>query len=232
VQTKDFISSADLGHALQMGSRPHFYRDMFMRKEIESLVELHCLGDQCSNVLKGFENVNHDLLDILYDITSVSKILEARLTKFEPYDFQEIIISILYRLLHLYPLADCVPTTQVDRLCFLVLLSFMSTMVFQPSLHEKLQYKLLTEKLHLSLMETSTFPLVDETVMFWILYIGAMSGLRYNNMTWLKPRIKTISSSLGIHDWFGARETLCSYPWIAVFHDPPAQELWSQINGT
>jgi hypothetical protein len=215
-----------------MGSRPHFYRDMFMRKEIELLVERHDLGDKCSNVLKEFENVNHDLRDILYDITSISQILEARLTKFDPFDFQEIIISVLYRLLHLFPLAESVPRTQVDRLCFLALLSFMSTMVFQPSLHEKLRYKLLTEKLYFSLIEASTFAVVDETVLFWILYIGGISGLRYTDMTWLKPRIKAITSSLGIYDWSGAREKLCRYPWISVFHDQPAQQLWNQIDGT
>jgi hypothetical protein len=215
-----------------MGSRPRFYRDKFIRNEIQSLVEHHGLGDKCSNVLKGFENTNQDLRDILHDITSVSHILEARLTKFDPFDFQEIIISILYRLLHLYPLADSVPRTQVDRLCFFALLSFMSTMVFQPSLHEKLRYKLLTEKLRLSLMEASTFTFIDDTALFWILYIGGISGLRYNDMAWLKPRIKTMASSLGICEWSGAREKLCKYPWISVFHDSPAQELWNQINRT
>jgi hypothetical protein len=202
---------------------------MFPREVVQSLVDHHGLGESIANVLKGVGNINYDLRSVFCDMTSVSHILERRLVKFDPFAFQDILISVLYRLLHLHPLSDPIPETPVDKLCCLGLLAFMSTTIFQPGRQELLPYELLAEKLRQALMESSASALVHKTMLFWILYVGGISVFRDSNMTWLIPRIKATSSSLGIRDWPGAREKLCTYPWISVFHDGPAQELWNRM---
>ena len=205
---------------------------MFPRDVVQSSVMHHGLGEKISNVTKGAGSINKDLRSVFNDMASVSHILEGRLVIFEPFAFQEILISVLYRLLHLRPLSNLAMETQVDDLCCLGLLAFMSTTIFQPGRYKLLSYELLRERLSQALMETSACASIDETMLFWILYVGAISVLKDDNMTWLKSRIKATASSLDIQDWSGARKQLCRYPWISVFHDVTAQELWNQMNET
>jgi hypothetical protein len=164
-------------------------------------------------------------------MSSVSQILARGLVKFDPFAFQDILISVLYRLLHRFPPSDPGPeASELDRLSSLGLLAFMSTMLFQPGRKLRLPYELLATKLrHELLAETISSASLDESFLFWILYVGAISVFRDDDMDWLTPRVKSTASSLGIKDWASAREQLCRYPWIHVFHDGPARELWNHI---
>jgi hypothetical protein len=229
-ESNDIILSADIGHSLRLGSKPYFHHDMFPREVVESLIEQHGLGDGVLKVVKDAGNLTDGLRKIFCDLVNVSSILERRLVKFDPFAFQQILISVLYRLLHLYTMNESVPGSQNERLCYFGLLVLMSTTIFQPGRKEPLQYELLAEKLSHALMEPSSTDTIDETMIFWILYIGGISVLRNDNLTWLMPWMKTTASSLGIKDWSEAREVLCRYPWIDVFHDAPAQKLWNQIH--
>jgi hypothetical protein len=161
------ISRADLGHALQLGSRPLFYRDEFPRKLGESLVQVYNLSDGISHAMKCIKTTNTELQSVLWDMTSMSHILQRRVLKFDPLHFQDMLISILYRLLKLNPLSRSIEETEIDgvHVYCLGLLSFLSTILFNLGQRKKLPYDLLVGKLRHALMHMSGAASLDSSAL-------------------------------------------------------------------
>jgi hypothetical protein len=192
-------------------------------------VDCHSLEPAISDLVDETQ-INHDgLQEIFRDISSVSHILAHNVIKLEPFAFQEIVISVLNRLLHLYPLYKSGLENEIDRLFYLTLLAFMSTMLFQPGRRKRLPYELLAKRFRTVVIGMSRSDLVSEPMLLWILHVGVISVLQENDLVWVVPWIKSIASSLDIRDWQSAQEQLYKYPWIRVFHDGPGQKLWDTI---
>jgi hypothetical protein len=106
----------------------------------------------------------------------------------------------------------------------------MSTMLFSPGRQDALPYERLAEEFRDALAGVSILAHTNEPMLFWILITGGLSVFREDEMLWLLPWMKTIAVSLGLNNWSNAREQLCKYPWVPVFHDGPGQELWERID--
>jgi hypothetical protein len=177
------------------------------------------------------ETINPELQSIMWDMISVSYILQRRLAKFDPLDFQEMLISILYRLLNLNPpwnsSMDTVPDT-VQVYC-LSLLAFASTILFNIRRRKKLPYELLAAKLRHALLNMSGRASLERTALLWTLFVSGISVLQSDDLVVVMPWMRTIASTLGITDWEGAKAHLGQYPWLDAFHDEPGQRLWIQV---
>jgi Fungal specific transcription factor domain len=225
------MERADLCHALQLGSRPHFYLDEFPREMVESLVQHNDLRDVISLAVNRINPISADQQSIMWDITSVSYILQRRLAKFDPLDFQEMHLPILYRLLNLNPPWNSSLETIPDasQVYCLSLLAFASTMLFNIRRHKKLPYELIASKLRHALLYMSETASLETTALLWALFIGGISVFQDDDLMVLMPCIRMTASSLGITDWEGAKAHLGQYPWIGAFHDEPGQRLWIQM---
>jgi hypothetical protein len=175
--------------------------------------------------------IHPELQSIMWDMTSVSYILQRRLAKFDPLDFQEMLISILYRLLNLNPpwnsSMDAISYT--EQVYYLGLLAFASTILFNIRRWKKLPYELLAAKLRHALLNMSEAASLERTALLWTLFVGGISVLRGDDLVVVMPWIRTIASSLGITHWEGAKAHLAQHPWLDAFHDEPGQRLWIQV---
>jgi hypothetical protein len=196
---------------------------------VESLTQLHGLWDNIPLAIKQIGTISPGLQSVMWDVTSVSYILQRHLARFDPLDFQEMLISVLYRLINLSPLSNSGLESETEDLYCLALLAFSSTILFNLGRRKKLPYGLLAGKLRVALMRTSGMASLDNGALLWTLFIGGISVFRGDEETWLMPWIRTTACLLGITDWQGAKQHLCQYPWIDAFHDEPARRLWVEI---
>jgi hypothetical protein len=222
---------ADIAHAFHLDSRPLFYRDEFPREMVESILDLHNLKGDVAKAAKQIKTMEQSLQIITQDISSMFLILQRRLTKFDPFDFQEMLISVLYRLLNLPTLSKLALETEVNQqyIHSLGSLAFTSTLLFTYLPAKKMAFRLLTRRLRSALVHMSPAS-VRIPALLWALFMVGISTLHDTHVTWLLPWIKLTTSSLGIENWPDAEAHLRQYPWIDSFHAEPGQKLWIMMS--
>jgi hypothetical protein len=171
---------------------------------------------------------DHELRGVLVDLLSVTRLFNDSRTfvRLDPYSYQDILISVCYRLLHRYQLAGDGPENDNENACYLGLLALATTLLFQYGRSRRLQYDLLAGKLRIIIGRVLSNRSVEETTLLWLLFTGGISVFNTTDLEWLVPQIKAILSSLHIHDWLAARDKIKTLPWIDVCHDKPGKELW------
>ena len=169
-----------------------------------------------------------ELRDVLVDLMSVTRLFNDSRTfvRLDPYNYQDILISVCYRLLHRYQLGGDGPESDNENACYLGLLSLATTLLFQYGLARRLQYSLLAEKLRIIIGRVSSNKSVEETTLLWLLFTGGISVFDVTDREWLVPQIKALLSSLNIHDWLATRDKIKTLPWIDAAHDKLGKELW------
>ena len=172
-----------------------------------------------------------ELRCVVEDLMSVSHVLNGDRTcfKLEPYAFQEIWISVSYRLLHRYPLAGSRPEKGSENAWHLGLLALITTYLFRNGHFQRLSYDLLAGTLRDAIQGKSSNHLMEETAFLWLLFIGGISVFGSIDRTWLLPQIKTCLINLNINNWRTARDKIRKFPWIDEAHDKPGHELWKAV---
>lgn len=165
------------------------------------------------------------------DLISVSRFFndDRAFVRLDPYAYQEILISVYYRLLHRHPLASNGSENSNENACYLGLLALMTTLLFQHGRSRRLPYDLLAEKLHNAIESALNNKLVEETTFLWLLFAGGISIFGATDWVWLIPQIKTILFTLNIDSWQTARDKIKTLPWIDEAHDKPGKELWQAV---
>jgi hypothetical protein len=183
--------------------------------------------------IPGDGTKSHDtaLYRVVQDMMNFSALLNSDHTcfKFEPFAYQDILISGCYRLLNRYPLAGDRPETSNDNALYLGLLALVTTMLFQHGRALRLTYDLLAEKLRGAIRDTSTNGPMEETTLLWLLFIGGISVFGPNDRSWLLLQIKKCLFALKISSWEAALDTIKSLPWIDAIHENRGQELWQSV---
>lgn len=220
--------SADIEFALHSGSRPYFFRDQFPYEEFGSISsepigidkavsEALDLGD------KSLRSVHMDLM-LLSTLLNINP--EARL---DPHAFQELVISICYRLLHRSPLAAAETLNGYDSAVQMGLLALMTTVLFQYGHPKRLSYDLLAAKLRAAIKSAADCKTTDSVWLLWLLFVSGTTVLRTTDDHWLFPLIKQSLCSLQLDRWQDVRAELQKFPWISSLHDRAAKHLWQDI---
>jgi hypothetical protein len=165
---------------------------------------------------------------IFVDFMSLSRLLNCSRTPFrmDPYAYQEVLISLLYRLLHHSSLNRGEFEINNEYACHLGLLATISTLFFQYGRFERIPYDLLGVRLQKAIDATSRNDQKRESFLLWLLFIGGISVLGNKDRTLLYYQIKTCTSVLNVDNWLAARDEIKKYPWIDKAHDKAGQELW------
>lgn len=171
-----------------------------------------------------------ELRCVIADLITVSHLLnrDRMCFKSEPYTFQEIWISVSYRLLHRYPLTGSRPEKDSDNAWYLGVLALITTFLFRNSRSQPVSYDLLAESLRDVLKGTSSNDL-EGTTFLWLLFIGGVSIFGATDRIWLLPRIQACLLNLNIDNWQTARNKIRKFPWIDAAHDKPGHELWQAV---
>jgi hypothetical protein len=172
-----------------------------------------------------------ELRGVLVDLLSSSGLFndDRRFVKLDPFAYQEILISICYRLLHHHPLGGDGYENDNENACYLGLLALISTIFFYYRQPQQQPYDLLAERFRHGIERALGNKLVEETTLLWLLFTGGISVFDDSDHAWLIPQIKTLLSTLNINNWRTARSKIKTLPWIDVAHDKLGEELWQAV---
>jgi hypothetical protein len=171
-----------------------------------------------------------ELRGVFADLMSVCDLLNSShgSYKLEPFAFQEILISVCYRLLHRYPLTGNRPDNADEGACQLGILALMTTMIFQDGRSPRISYDLLAERLRSTIKSFSSNCVMEEVNFLWLLFVSGISVFKVTGRAWLLPCITKCVSTLNLGSWKAARDKFKKYPWIDAIHDELGQELWQE----
>ena len=150
--------------------------------------------------------------------------------RLDPADFEDALISLAYRLLHLHPLNSEVMENIVENAYHLGAVALLWTIMFESGRLHRAPYNLLAERIREAVDALVVVGIAVTPPRFWLLFVGGISVLRSeDDKKWLYCRIKCCLAVLDLGDWQGTRELLEQFPWINIIHDKPAQRLWHAV---
>lgn len=186
------------------------------------------------------ELVQHQVLDpslrqILLDALTASSIFNNVLPDraFDLITFQEMQVSICYRLFRLNSLQSPRPECDVQAVYHMGLTIFMITLFFQFDCRRMLGYELISLRFKEAL--SNEFDGGDQSgLALWLALIGGiwLSGDvdpdSYRD--WLGLRLRREAQQLGVHNWDEALDAVKRFPWIHTLHDEPGRIAWNQAH--
>lgn len=134
--------------------------------------------------------------------------------------FQEILISIQYRLL----LLDV--NTALHKAIHIGMLAF-STNVFLQMKGLSMRFEALSDRLRDSILELRDLKhdsLIE--LEMWLLFVERIFIVAGNNDVWPQPEIKKTLVALDLKSWTTVRDRLKDYLWIGVLHDDGGREAF------
>jgi hypothetical protein len=211
------ICRTDIDSALRAGEKPKFWRHRLPTPLHEHTEEID---------LKRISLLsNNELRQIVVDLLQTTDLLRNDPARFKlhPNAYQELLISVSYRLSSLQ-----LATDSLDYTIQLGLTSLTTTLLFM-NLSSKSLYPHLQSQLQNLLQNKSQVQLLNGPVRLWLLFAGGISVLDDEDKTWLIPQIRRCLADLRIDDWQGAKVALRVLPWFDALHDSLGYELYKVI---
>jgi hypothetical protein len=166
------------------------------------------------------------LHDILVDVLSISAIFNQNLPgmQLDMRIFQEMKVSVCYRLLQLHPLDDRGCKSSLEAAYQLGLTVFVMT-IYLPCGHlQVLDYSLISPRLKRVLGEEILGE--QSAVALWLALMGGIWISHDEKEQWIIAKLGQISRNLDVKSWHEARDAISICPWIDVLHGQPGRELW------
>lgn len=170
------------------------------------------------------------LRSVLIDIVKVCAIVNRNplAVKLEPNAFQDIVVSLCYRLLNYRPeLMEGCQDDRSDDAVHCTMLAFMTTLLFQHGRMNRLSYHLLAERLRSIVETSSSYVSMDQRCQLWLLFVGGISFT--DHRAWFVPYIKTSLSALDISGFKETRKAIGQLLWIDVIHNKFGQQLLEAV---
>jgi len=141
--------------------------------------------------------------------------------KIHPEVYQEILISIEYRLMHLICKDRSLETLHLAILAF-------STTVFLQAEGVRVRYHDLSRQLHDSVLRLGASNQAPE-LWLWILFIAAISAVTDEDDQWLMPLLRAAFRRTGTTTWEPIRDILKSIMWIDALHDKDGKRVFDLV---
>lgn len=219
------FASVDLGWSIKNNSKPLFFDgnvswsrffDKIILNQIPAEANFH--RAVIDALLQDLDTKLQHVFCDLRDFTRTANMLITSKDKLQPELFQEIMVSIQYRLLLLeYPLAS----QSLEAAIRNGLLAFEASIFLQvPGM--KIKYPAMTDRLRFAIdvVNASTPAFAD--LKLWLLFIGSISFIDSTEL-WL---ISAIIELTGEYDWPEIRDRLKGIMWIDAVHDGPGKKIF------
>ena len=176
-----------------------------------------------------FHRMDPFLQQILVDVTDVARLfnMDSAALNMDPNMFQEVIVSVGYRLIRFHPFGGPQLEAKLEPACHIGLVAFTTTLYLQFGRRRFLRYRLVAQRLQ-EVIERG-LDLEDNDLMLWLLFIGGVSVLAEVSQIWLVSRIYQVTQSLDIEDWTALHKTIVRFPWINCLHDEAGKALWNTV---
>ncbi|PVI05439.1 hypothetical protein DM02DRAFT_668366 [Periconia macrospinosa] len=231
------VCKTDILFALEYGNTPVFYRDRMPQIRLMYTLD-YTACDMNRNILNSRNHIDEAILYILVDIFDLCMLFNdphGQHFRMDLYSYQEVIISISYRLLALDYIYQhpTVPTTEITyQLGSIVFMMILFLQYGRRRLH---RFTRITQLLR-GVIELH-FTHYDKDQMLWLMITGGiwmMDGvwtLDKRSGDWLPPLILELAQDLGVQTWEEARSRIIKYPWIYKLQDEPGKKIWDRVHG-
>lgn len=169
------------------------------------------------------------LHEILLDVTALCRLFkdDQNPGSVDLVTFQEIIISICYRLLRFRSLNESRRMLDQHSAIHVGLMIFIMTIFIHHGRRKMITFEVVVD----ILLDISSEPAdgQNDYVLFWLLMIG---GIWASDDAWgnqIVPRLKETAKRMGIGSWDDARTAIQKMPWIPPVHDRPGETLWTKL---
>ena len=152
------------------------------------------------------------------DLTSTSKV--------DLFQYQEIIISILYRIfaLNFHENTSLPPT--IEDAYHVGLTLFIMTLFLQHGRKRMLQYHNVVRRLR-NVLDSKVLDQEHE-LKFWLSMVGGVWVNQDDGAEWLPPLVRSEARKMGLTGWEDAKSVLKRYPWIHPLHDEAGVQVWEK----
>ncbi|KAF4446446.1 hypothetical protein FALBO_17072 [Fusarium albosuccineum] len=214
------LCRVDLGWSIRSGCKPEIWdsdlswRPMFEHMQhITAPPELETPSSSFLAMIAAWDYRLQNVWKDLRDFAALANQLIPGQRKLPPDVFQEIMLSVQYRLLLLqYPL-DMYPVQEAIRLG---LLAFESTVFFQvPGV--KLKSRMFAKQLRDAIEAIPVDGQVIANIKLWLLFIGSIIVFE-GKEPWL---VQSIRGLTGRQTWSEVRKRVKEVMWIDIVHDLP-----------
>ncbi|KAK2811632.1 hypothetical protein FQN50_001974 [Emmonsiellopsis sp. PD_5] len=230
------VCRVDIRYAIFAGVHPRFARDEFPHKVVHRICSQSTYGENAFSLPNGVHVYDPYLRNILIDFMRASRCMngETAIAGLDPCQYNDVVISVCYRLLCRYPLAGNGPESDNDEAYYLGILGLVIPLLFRRFRFQPVHYDLLMVKLR-GTIEKATCNYnkqIEETTLLWLLFASGISILDPAHWIWLIPRIKSLLATLKLDSWENAREEIKQLPWINAAHDKLGEDLWQAVAKT
>lgn len=185
--------------------------------------------------------IQHNELDpclrvIFLDAMTASSIFNNFLPDraFDLVTFQEMQVSICYRLFQFSALQSPMPECDIQAAYHIGLTIFMMTLFLQFDCRRMLDYQLTS--LCFKDVLSHSFSGRDESGLgLWLTLVGGIwlsgdieGGAAYKE--WLSERLRREAQQLGVGNWDEAVNAVGKFPWIHTLHDKPGRIAWNEAH--
>ncbi|CAI6310144.1 unnamed protein product [Periconia digitata] len=225
----------DILFSLEYGNAPIFFRDRMadirrlhkLQDSVHDLTTIPCIVQHCPDTR---------LSTIIIDVFDTCKLFNDPHHQYFEIDlesYQEIIVSVSYRLLtlrhiHQQPLSSTPETLYQLGLIIFIMILFLQ--YGRRRLHRFARISgLLKHVLELHSVQS------DKDLTLWLMITGGiwmMDGvwtLDAHSGDWLPPLISGLAKEMGLQTWDDARSHIIKYPWIYKLLDGPGSEIWERV---
>ncbi|KAH7142113.1 hypothetical protein EDB81DRAFT_691592 [Dactylonectria macrodidyma] len=224
------VCKTDIIFAIQHGGPTIFFRDSM--PQVQVLLSSKGLSLDRASAASSVQHGGLEpyLHEILLDVISTSSLFNNKLHMHSVglVAFQEMLVSICYRLLRLHPLDEPRQASDIQTVYHIGLTIFMMTLFLQYNRHQIMDHKLVSFCFK-DVLVRGSFEHESE-LMLWFMFIGGIWVSGDVDTYWVVPRIRATLQQLGIKTWDEAQSSLRKFPWINVLHDQPGRELWDRTD--
>lgn len=185
-----------------------------------------------SPFLRSFKDQDCEKYEAAQEFVVLSRVLNSkeRSDKLDPFVFQDLILTIVYRLLSENPISAPVSGRSPDRALHLGLLAFITTCMTQFGGSHHLDYEMLRQSLLVAMCEVGISVNMTPKTRLWLLITGVISVFREEDMKWVSTQLQEIESRINIKNWAAVKRALKGYPWLDLVHEEPAVQLWEKCS--
>lgn len=187
-------------------------------------------ANAASPFLRSFKDQDCAQYEAAKDLVILCRVLNSKdkSDKLDPFVFQDVIVTILYRLLSPNPISAAASKNSPDRGLNLGLLAFITTCMTQFGGNHHLDYEMLRESLVVVMCEVGISVSMTAKTRLWLLITGVISVFQEKDLHWAFTQLQDIESSINIKTWAAVKRALKRYPWLDVVHEEPAVKLWER----
>lgn len=224
------ICKMDIVFALEYGGSTAFFRDRLSEVRQNLSRQGFELDLEAAASMVHHTPVKSELYDVLLDALSLGLLFNQDLEagSIGLHSFQEILVSICYRLLRIRPLDEPRLEFPLDSEYHIGLVLFIITIFLQYDNRRVLNCTLVLD----CLKDTLIGPLENgqPELRLWLMVMGGIWTSGDSEIaSWMFPLALDTASRLGLETWMDVRTSINAYPWVNRLHDRSGEELWKQI---